>query len=282
MPFPPDTQPSHPVLMQDHVNASIRYTVNNGVKPVSLSRTLGGRIEYRNCTFEDHVVEVRDGRRKAGDFIFEKHGFVFVRHETGITDFYDRREVVSGYYPEAEALIKRETGAGRVHIFDHTVRSGDLVKQEQGTREPLKQVHNDYTDRSGPQRVRDLLPEEADDLLRHRFMIVQVWRPIGVPVVSEPLALCDAQSLAEADLIPTERRHPNRVGETYTLSYNPAHRWYYFPNMRRDEAIVFKVYDSAVDGRARFTAHGSFSDPRTPEGAPPRESIELRALAFFC
>lgn len=268
--------------MQDHVNASIRYTVNNGVKPVSLSRTLGGRIEYRNCTFEDHVVKVRDGRRKVDDLIFEKHGFVFVRHETGIADFYDRQEVESGYYPEAEALIKRETGAGRVHIFDHTVRSGDLVKQEQGTREPLKQVHNDYTDRSGPQRVRDLLPEEADDLLRHRFMIVQVWRPIGVPVVSEPLALCDAQSLAEADLIRTERRHPNRVGETYTLSYNPAHRWYYFPNMRRNEAIVFKVYDSAVDGRARFTAHGSFNDPHTPDDAPPRESIELRALAFFC
>ena len=100
--------------------------------------------------------------------------------------------------------------------------------------------------------------------------------------VSAPMALCGAQSLVKADLIPTERRHPNRVGETCTIAYNPDHRWYYFPKMRRDEAIVFKVYDSAADGNARFTAHGSFDDPDTPENAPPRESIELRALVFFC
>ena len=267
--------------MHNHVNASIRYTVNTGVKPVSLSRTLGGRIEYRNCRFAEHVVKVRNGRGKARDFIFDKHGFVFVSHTTRVKDFFDRQEVETGYYPEADALIKRVTGAYRVHVFDHTVRSGDLAKQEQGTREPLKQVHNDYTDWSGPQRVRDLLPSEAEDLLRRRFMIVQVWRPIGAAIINEPLALCDAQSLAEADLIPTERRHPNRVGETYTISYNPAHRWYYFPQMRRDEAIVFKVYDSAVNGNARFTAHGSFDDPGAPDDAPPRESIELRALAFF-
>ena len=268
-------------MMPDHVDASIRYTINNGVKPVSLSRTLGGRIEYRNCTFADHTVKIHNGRNKTGEFVFDRHGFVFVDHFTRVRDFYDRDEVEKIYYAEAGALIRQVTGAGRVHIFDHTVRSGDAAMQEAGLREPLKQVHNDYTDRSGPQRVRDLLPEEAEDLLRHRFMIVQVWRPIGTAIISEPLAVCDAQSLAEADLIPTERRHPNRVGETYTIAYNPGHRWYYFPKMRRDEAIVFKVYDSAAGGNARFTAHGSFNDPATPEDAPPRESIELRALAFF-
>ena len=267
--------------MQNHVNASIRYTVNTGVKPVSLSRTLGGRIEYLNSTFEERVVKVRNGRDEVDDFVFDRHGFVFVNHATLVADFYDKTVVETDYYPEAGTLIKRVTGADRVHIFDHTVRSGDVVQQELGTREPLKQVHNDYTNRSGPQRVRDLLPEEAEDLLQRRFMIVQVWRPIGATIVSEPLAVCDAQSLAETDLIITERRHPNRVGETYTLSYNLAHRWYYFPKMRRDEAIVFKVYDSATDGRSRFTAHSSFDDPGTPENAPPRESIELRALVFF-
>ena len=268
-------------MMPDHVRAPIRYTVDNGVKPVSLSRTLGGRIEYLNCTFADHTVEIHNGRNEVGGFDFEQHGFVFLRHATQVADFFDREQVECDYYPEADALIRHVTGANRVHIFDHTVRSGDPVKQELGTREPLMQVHNDYTDRSGPQRVMDLLPEEAEDLLRHRFMIVQVWRPVGAAVVSNPLAVCDAQTLAEADLIPTERRHPNRVGETYTISHNPDHRWYYFPEMRRDEAIVFKVYDSAAAGNARFTAHGSFDDPHTPEDAPPRESIELRALVFF-
>jgi hypothetical protein len=84
-----------------------------------------------------------------------------------------------------------------------------------------------------------------------------------------------------ADLIAAERRHVDRVGEIYHLAYNPGHRWYWFPQMRRDEALVFKCYDSLVDGRARFTAHGSFDDPGTPAGAPPRESIEVRALALW-
>ena len=267
--------------MPDYVSAPIRYTVNNGSRPVSLSRTPGGRIEYLNCTFADHEVRIHNGRNKTGGFRFDEHGFVFVDHVTRVKNYYDRDEVEQVYYPEAEALVRQVTGAGRVHIFDHTVRSGDAAMQQAGLREPLKQVHNDYTDRSGPQRVRDLLPGEAEQLLRRRFMIVQVWRPVAERVVSEPLAVCDARSVVDTDLIATDRRHPGRVGETYTLSYNPAHRWYYFPDMRRNEAIVFKVYDSAVDGRARFTAHGSFNDPRTPDDAPPRESIELRALVFY-
>jgi hypothetical protein len=136
-------------------------------------------------------------------------------------------------------------------------------------------VHNDYTEWSG------LLPDEAEKLLAHRFAIIQVWRAINLPIQSNPLAIADARSLAPEDLIRAERRYPHRVGETYRIRHNPAHRWFYFPEMRRDEALVFKVYDSAKDGRARFTAHSSFNDPNTPAGAPPRQSIEARTLAFF-
>ena len=142
-------------------------------------------------------------------------------------------------------------------------------------------VHNDYTEWSGPQRVRELLPDEADELLQGRFAIIQVWRAINHPIQSNPLAIADARSLAPKDLIRAERRYPHRVGETYRIGYNPDHRWFYFPRMRRDEALVFKVFESAKDGRARFTAHSSFNDPNTPEGAPPRQSIEARTLAFF-
>ena len=267
--------------MSDGVETSICYTLDTGVKPVSASFTLGGPIEHLNCVFDKRRVKIRNGRKEIDNLDFERHGFVFVNHATSVADFYDPDEVKAVYYPEAAALIKQVSGAARVHVFDHTTRSGDAVQQARGVREPLKQVHNDYTDWSGAQRVRDLLPEEAERLLQTRFMIAQVWRPIGADIVSEPLAICDAQSLAEADLIKMERRHPNRVGETYAIAYSPAHRWYYFPRMRRDEALVFKVYDSAADGRARFTAHGAFNDPDTPPEAPPRESIELRALAFF-
>ena len=145
----------------------------------------------------------------------------------------------------------------------------------------MRRVHNDYTEWSGPQRVRDILPDEADALLAGRFAIIQVWRPIRHPVETHPLGICDARTVAEKDFIISERIYPNRVGQTYAVGYNPQHDWYWFPRMRRDEALVFKVFDSAHDGRARWTAHSAFDDPTTPPNARPRESIEIRTLAFF-
>jgi hypothetical protein len=123
--------------------------------------------------------------------------------------------------------------------------------------------------------------DEAEELLKRRFAIIQVWRAIDKPIQSNPLAVADARSVAPEDLLVAERRYPNRVGQTYRLRYNPNHRWFYFPQMRRDEAIVFTVYDSDKGGRARFTPHTSFDDPATPPNAPPRQSIEMRALVFF-
>ena len=137
------------------------------------------------------------------------------------------------------------------------------------------------TEWSGPQRVRDLLPAEANALLARRFAIIQVWRPIRHPVETFPLAICDAVTLSPADLVVSERRYPNRIGQTYAVTHNPTHAWYWFPRMRRDEALVFKVYDSLQDGRARWTAHTAFQDPTSPPDARPRESIEIRTLAFF-
>ena len=129
--------------------------------------------------------------------------------------------------------------------------------------------------------VRELLPDEAEALLQRRFAIIQVWRAVAQPIIANPLALADARSLASDDLIISERRYPDRFGQTYRMRHNPAHRWYYYPQMQRHEALVFKVYDSLTDGRARFTPHTSFADPDTPAGAPPRQSIEVRTLAFF-
>jgi hypothetical protein len=179
-------------------------------------------------------------------------------------------------------LVKAESGASRVVVFDHTLRTADdAVREALKIREVVRRVHNDYTEWSGPQRVRDVLPDEAEDLLKRRFAVIQVWRPIRLPVETFPLAICDAVSLAPEDLVISERRYPNRIGQTYAITYNPAHRWYTFPRMRRDEALIFKVYDSLTDGRARWTAHTAFDDPTSPPDAKPRESIEIRTLAFF-
>ncbi len=223
-----------------------------------------------------------DARPLGHDLSLDEHGFVLMQHETRVQDFHDAAERKRIYDPEIGQLVASLVGATRLLIFDHTLRHGDeAVQRTLRLREPVKVIHNDYTEWSGPERVRDLLPDEAKALLEHRFAIVQVWRPIQPVVLQDPLAICDARTIATQDLIATERRHPNRIGEIYHLAYSPAHRWYYVPRMRRDEAIVFKTYDSATDGRARFTAHAAFDDPATPPNAPPRESIEVRALVFF-
>jgi len=264
------------------ITAELVYAIDTGEKPVN--ETFGpNNIRRRNTgQKERRAVEIRNGRPLAGRFSLEEHGFQFVRHATRVADFFDAGELERVYYPEVEQLIKDVSGARRVVVFDHTLRSGDEAEREARlVREPVLSVHNDYTEWSAPQRVRELLPDEADELLRHRFAIIQVWRAINRPIQANPLAIADAGSLAPADLITAERRYPHRVGETYQVRYNPAHRWFYFPEMRRDEALVFKVYDSQRDGRARFTAHTSFVDPTSPADAPPRQSIEARTLAFF-
>ncbi len=266
----------------DSVIAGLNYVVDTGVKPVNRTMETGNMARLRTGTYETHETVIRNGRPLRDGFSLDETGFVFVDHPTETADFFNPEDLASTYYPEVEALVERQTGARRVLVFDHTLRSGSAdTRDERKVREPVTQVHNDYTEWSGPQRVRDLLPDEAEDLLGRRFAIVQVWRAITRPIESHPLAIADARSLAPENLVAAERRYPDRVGETYQVSHAPDHRWYYFPRMTRDEALVFKVYDSATDGRARFTAHSAFDDPNTPAGAPERESIEMRTIAFF-
>jgi hypothetical protein len=266
----------------DQVEATLNYIADTGEKiftqtgaPGDLDVRSGGQQDPRRIT-------IANGRPHAAKLGLEQDGFRFVRHDTKMRDFLDEDEVRRVYYPEMEALVKAESGASRVVVFDHTLRTADdELRAARKIREVVRRVHNDYTEWSGPQRVRDLLPAEADDLLRRRFAIVQVWRPIRHPVETFPLAICDARTLSPDDLVVSERRYPNRVGQTYAIKYNPRHQWYWFPRMRREEALVFKVYDSLKDGRARWTAHTAFDDPSAPPNARPRESIEIRTLAFF-
>lgn len=264
------------------IDASLSYHRDTGETPFFYSGGKGSTETQHSETRESHRVRIHDGRPLAGSFSLDRNGFRFIRHATGVSDFYDADQLREVYYPEMERLVQAETGAARVVVFDHTLRTGDEADREaRKLREPVQRVHNDYTEWSGPQRVRDLLPGEAGTLLKRRFAIVQVWRPIRLPVLSSPLAICDAPSLATDDLVISERRYPNRIGQTYAIRYNPGHRWYWFPRMRRDEALVFKTYESMTDGRARWTAHSAFDDLSAPSDAPPRESIETRMFAFF-
>jgi hypothetical protein len=265
------------------IEAELSYYSGDGAMPISLVAEPGGRDRRIGAvSSETHRVTLHNGRLLAGEFQLEREGFRFMPHETRVADFYDDAEIERVYYPEMEALIKRESGAKRVVVFDHTLRTeNESVREDRKIREVVRRVHNDYTEMSGPKRVRDLMGDEAERLLAGRFAIIQVWRPIRHPVETWPLAICDARSLDVSDLVVTERRYQNRTGQTYAIHYNPKQHWYWFPRMRRDEALMFKVYESQRDGRARWTAHTAFDDPTSPAQPRPRESIEIRTLTFF-
>lgn len=269
-------------VVTEEIIAGIPYTADTGEKLVNETSGPNNIHSRTTGTRELRPMTVRNGRRVVESLSLDGNGFVFMEHATRVSDFLDAAQLKSVYYPEVEALIKRASGAARVAVFDHTLRSGDAEAREAKLlRDPVLSAHNDYTEWSGPNRLREFLPEEAEALLARRFAIIQVWRAINQPIRSNPLAIADAKSIEPQDLLTAERRYPHRVGQTYQLKHNPNHRWFYFPEMRRDEALVFKVYDSQKDGRARFVPHTAFDDPASAAGAPPRESIEARAFAFF-
>ncbi|TMI38052.1 MAG: methyltransferase, partial [Betaproteobacteria bacterium] len=196
--------------------AEIVYTVDTGEKLVN--ETFGpNNIRRRTSgTEERHRVEIRNARNEK--VALEKNGFQLVGHETAVRDFFDPEQLKSVYYPEVEHLVKELSGAKRVVVFDYTLRSGDEAEREAKlVREPVLSAHNDYTEWSGPQRVREVMGDEAERLLGRRFAIIQVWRAIRKPIQANPLAILDARSLVPEDLLVAERRYPHRVGQTYRL-----------------------------------------------------------------
>jgi hypothetical protein len=225
-----------------------------------------------------YTVPIHNGRPIIRDLSLDRQGFVLVRSQTAVTNFYDKQEVHAVYYPELERLIKHTTGAIKVVVFAHDVRS--ILKAragELGVREPVGPVHNDYTIKSAPEHVRELLDaDEADERLKHRYVEINAWRPIRGPVQNTPLAVCDSQSIAQNDLVPADLKH-----EVYMVRFSTRHRWFYFPAMETNEVLLIKGFDSMEDGRARFTAHAAVEDPTAPAFAPARESIEARALVFY-
>lgn len=236
-------------------------------------RLLGGCA--CNTKPEAHEIRIIDARPFAGRLSLDREGFVLLNRPTAVKNLYDEDEIVRAYYPECERLIAAVTGAMRVHAFGHTVRNAALSAKGNQIKLPASQAHCDYTAWSAPRLVRRLMGAEAEELLKHGFAVIHVWRPIRGPLLRSPLALCNAQSLAEENL------DPDRFGETYAVTYNPEQRWYYFPKMLADECILMRCFDSARQGAARFFAHSAFDDPETPDDAPPRESIEVRAFVSF-
>jgi len=265
------------------VHGTLTYIAPTGEKPVSYAYPPPPGVPQRGGRPERHQVEIRDARALQPPPALDREGFALREAPTALRDFANDVVIRDTYYPEIERLLREETGADAVVIFDHTLRSDSKEqRKELGAREPVRFVHNDYTALSGRRRVTDHLPaEEAARRLQGRHAVVNVWRPIGSTVQQAPLALCDARSIAPDDLIPTDLVYPDRVGEVYSVRHNPEHRWHYFSAMRPDEVLLIKTYDSLEDGTARFSAHTAFDDPSASGDAAPRASVEVRALLFF-
>ena len=232
---------------------------------------------------EPHQVPIFDARLIANNLSLDREGFALVRHPVRVKDFYNDEEIRNVYYPAVEAFLRATLKADKVFIFDHTVRrrvAGAPDIRDGGPRQPATRVHVDQTAVSGANRVREHLPDEAEELIKGRVQVINLWRPIRGPLRDSPLAMADGTTVTPDDLVASDLIYPNRRGETYSVKYNPNHRWFYFPDMTADEALLLKCYDSATDGRTRFGPHTAFVHPTTPDDAAPRESIEVRTLVF--
>src|SRR5579862_4907729 len=263
------------------IETTLNYLADMAERPAYYLYEPPRGTPWRNTKGDKRGVAVRDARSVAPPPSLDREGFALAHLETTAADLFDPLAVRDIYYREVERLVRQATGAVRVVAFDHNLRRGSQTRRSaDGVQGPVRYAHNDYTERSGPQRVRDLLGAEADQLLARRVAVINAWKPIRGPVCEAPLAVCDARTIAAGDLVPTDLRYRDRTGEVYSLRFSPEHRWYYFSAMRADEVMLLKCFDSDRQ-RARFTAHSAFDDPASPSDAPPRESVEVRTLAFF-
>jgi len=266
------------------VTATLQYLVHTGERPVYIASRGGADAALEiSAKFEEREVVVHDARTLAPAASLDREGFTLREHRTGIADFYHPGFDRKRYENEIVDLVLAASGGSAARAFDHTLRSDSAaVRGQRTTREPAAVIHNDYTDDSARRRVVDLLGvKEAERRLGQRFAIVNVWRSIRGTVLNSPIACCDAATLSGEDLVPAERRAHDRIGEIELVSWNPAHRWYYYPGMTFDEALLIKTFDSRPNRGVSRSIHSAFANPAAPADAPPRESIESRLLVFF-
>lgn len=264
----------------------------------------------------DHERTVHNIRDQASQFTTDNSGFAVYNSPANEKLFTDDAAVRSGYYKEVESLLRQHLpGIKKVEIFDHTIRR----RTKDSPRQPVQQVHVDQTPEAAAVRVRRHLPaDEAEELLKGRYQIINVWRPIENPASDFPLAVIDWRSTKPSDFIPVDLMYPKRAdsamgdtddrgkeklpspeslqstegyevrGETLGVAPSEEHKFYYMKDMTPDEVMLLKCFDSFGEGLpmgrpglAVRTPHTAFVDPNTPKEAPGRQSIEVRCLVFY-
>ncbi|EXJ61402.1 uncharacterized protein A1O5_11717 [Cladophialophora psammophila CBS 110553] len=272
---------SVPQPEKHHVHTQLNYYKDpgDGSPPAP---TYVGKPETYERPVQPLDVTIHDIRGEEKNYTLDKSGFEIYRHASIEKDFLDDAQIRANYYLETEQLLKDATGASRVLIFDHTIRRAQ--KDQRGSpaasplRGPVNRVHIDQSYSAARSRVPHHLPDEADALLKTRYQIINVWRPIKT-ILKDPLAVAEAHSVPDSDLIGVGLIYPNRQGETYTVRPNPEHKWHYLYGQTPEEVLLIKCFDSKLDGRARRVPHTAFVNPETVN-EDSRESIEVRALVF--
>ncbi|KAH7138753.1 hypothetical protein B0J11DRAFT_588232 [Dendryphion nanum] len=271
-------KPAFPVPPADaakhHVQTHLTYHLYDGLPTADVyperdpltDRPVGSAI------FPHTITDVTGNEQ---DYTLDNAGFQFVHHESKEKDFKDEDKIKREYYPEVMELLKQVTGGSRVFVFDHTVRN---KKESLTVGGPVQKVHVDHSYADVPRLVKFHLPDEAEELLKRRVQVVNVWRPIK-PIYKDPLAVADKRTVPEEDLLTQKTVFPRYQLEAFALKPNPAHKFYYRYGQTPDIVTLIKTYESKTDGVARNCPHSSFVNPETVN-YPVRESIETRCIIF--
>ena len=268
------------------IEAALTFIVPQDTKPYFRSAALTGGAPEIFFKSEERTVTIHDMRPIADDLALDRQGFVLLRRETAVDDLYDDDAIETSYNPEIEKLLKDYSGADRVAIFDHTRRSDNPegAANPDGLRGPAGRLHVDYTPLSGPIRAGDAIgADEVERILGDGGRIIQinVWRPISGPVRRTPLALADAETVNEDELVATDQIFPDRTGEIFQLAHAATQQFYWAPEIERAEVLLIQGWDSRDGGRGVNTPHGAFSLPGQQASDPARESIETRTFLVF-
>lgn len=246
-----------------------------------------------NGLLETSHMPVTNARSLSRSPSLESQGFTLAHASSAVQDFWDESQVRHTYYAESARLLMALTGARNVQVFDHTLRRRAAHRPQldgmggsfSPVREPVGRVHIDFTPRSGPVRIRQVLGLPPDEPLElQRYVIYGMWRCINeAPLEDAPLALADCHSVSTSDLVPNQLIYPDRTGETYAITHDASHRWFYFARQTRDEVIVFRHFSGSdvLNHVNTSVPHSAIEDPLACDNPTPRQSIELRVLAIF-
>jgi len=275
--YPPtdvESTPESSHIPRGPVTANLQFYAppSDGSKPWNYVVEPTDGSPKRNFGDADIAVTINDIRGQESKFNLDDNAFTTLKTTPSAEkDFTSEESIKKNYYPEVEQLLlKRVSGAKRIHIFDQTLR------RVGGNRPPVLRVHIDQNKKAAYGRVQSSLPDEAAGLLKGRVRIINIWRPLNGPVQCSPLAFADSKTVSEDALVTVEHRYPDRTGETLSVKHADE-QWYYWSGIENDERVLLECFDSEKGGRV---PHSAFVDPRSPVGGRQRESIEVRALVF--